>query len=235
MLIAYLVLAYISFPPEELDAVDAQEIAPMNTRERWTCFVMALMIIGWVACTWVTVLTMQVVSMVGTVLLMFPGLNLIGWKEIKNEMPWDTNIMVGFLSGVVSYITATGAMTWIVDNVLVPFTYWPGVLMLIICVLVGCLLHIVIPMGSPVMTMLAPPFMMMCMACGISPAAGCFAAAIGGLAGIILPYDMLPALTLEYGYYSVGDFVKNGLKELPFICIASGILIFALCNIFFPV
>ncbi|MCC8061124.1 MAG: anion permease [Clostridiales bacterium] len=234
-IVCYFVLTFLSFPPESLQPISTEEMPDMDFKEKYTCAVMLFMVVGWVAGTWIPVLTMQMVSMVGSVLFMFPVLGCIGWKEIRAEQSWDTVFMIGILSVVASAINGTGAMQWVVENVLVVFTTWPGIAMAIAFTAIGCALHIVLPMGSPIMSMLEMPFIMMCVAAGIPGVIGMYTATIGGCAGIVLPFDMLPVLTLDYGYYSISDFVKNGLKEFVFVCIIGGTLAFLLSGIFFPV
>lgn len=189
----------------------------------------------WVAGSWIPVLNVTTVSVVGLALMCMPGMRLLTFEEFQREVPWTIVIMIGAVISLGGVVGATGGVAFLADLFLSSgimglgpfFTFW-------IITMVVYLTHSFVPVGPAFATILIPPLMAYCLEAGYSPAipAILLAAILSG--NMLLPIN--PGLALSYrdNVYTFADSFKAGIVPVfvlvtllaawvPFMCTTLGI------------
>lgn len=102
--------------PEQLDqkAFDSLREAaaeagrPTNYEVRALIMILALPVL-WILGTWIPVLNVTTVAIIGLAIMFIPGINLLTWEEFSASVPWTIILMVGAVLSLGNMFSATGA------------------------------------------------------------------------------------------------------------------------------
>ncbi|MCL1846510.1 MAG: SLC13 family permease [Coriobacteriia bacterium] len=166
----------------------------------------------WILGTWIPILNVTTVSVVGLALMCAPGMNLLTFEEFQKSVPWTIVIMIGAVLSIGGFVGATGGVAYFGELFLNSGIMALGVfLTFLIITAVIYFVHSVVPVGPAFATILIPPLMAYCIAAGYSPA----------IPAIILPcilsgnmlFPMNPGLALSYkdNVYRFGEVFKAGI------------------------
>jgi solute carrier family 13 (sodium-dependent dicarboxylate transporter), member 2/3/5 len=197
VLVCGVVLAVV-FPPEGLDLRPAvtrldqqvRELGPMS-RGEW----------GTVAVVLGMLLTMGVAgpSWLGIVALLASAatfaLRIVSWEEAERFVNWGVVLMYGGAIAVGAALTRTGAVTWLVDQVM-PESVHPIVVLLIVAAMVTALTEVV--SNSAAIAILLPVSMELALRVGLTPRAMAWVAPIAAGFAFALPTST-PAIALVFG------------------------------------
>ena len=92
------------------------ESGKLKTYEKKTIAVIACMLICWFLGTWVSVLNVTVVAVVGMALLFFPGIAVLDWDTTSKKINWNLCFTIGSVGVLIGGMTTTGIMNWIVER-----------------------------------------------------------------------------------------------------------------------
>ena len=237
LVVAWIILINVFKPeplPEKSDlAGAADKLPPLDAREIKAVIIMVLMIACWILGSWYPVLNGIAVALVGTALFMMPGIDVFTWPQFNKEVSWNMVFMCGGIIPMITAVSGTGAIKWVVDGCLGVLSGMPLIILLFCMALLGALLHSFIPLGAPIMTLLTIPYCLFGVSLGFSPVLGAIIAAFFSTAAVNLPYDALPAMGLAYGYFSAGDYVKQGIPTAIACCIILALIGYPLCSLVF--
>ncbi|MDO4616836.1 MAG: DASS family sodium-coupled anion symporter [Lachnospiraceae bacterium] len=214
LLIAWKLTAVIFKPAplseSQIDAyIDSLHIPKKMTRkERYVLIVIVTLFFLWILSSWIPVLNITVVGIVGFAFLFLPGYEVMTWREYTNNVSWTSFFLIGTMMSLGNALVANGVSSWLVDlffknhiHAALPVT------IALICLLVFLLL-IPIPIGPVLATMLGVPFLSLAGNWGISPVYLILPLAICASCCFILPLDTVPLLTYSTGYYKMTDMPK---------------------------
>lgn len=198
---------------------EAKNVGAFNVMEKKVVAIITLMLILWVAGTWVPLLNATIVAVFGLIVMFLPGINLLEWKEFQDGVPWGIILMIGTVQAVAAGILATGAADWMADTIMAATAGMGAYGILLVIATFVVILHAVFPMGPAINGMLVMPMAGIAAATGLfSPVTTTMIVAMGVGMTYILPLNPVIMLTYNDGYYKFTDVIKTGvIPTLAFI------------------
>ena len=192
-----------------IDEVMAELPPKMTAKEIYVLVVLVIMLILWILSSWIKVLQITAVALLGLLLFFIPGkANVLTWKDFTRSVSLEAFILMGTMISLGGVITSSGLSQWI-SNVIFPATFTSSTPIVIGCIaLLTFVLLIPIPVAPALITMLAGPLVAFCGNIGVSPML--IMAAFGLCAGncYLLPLDTVPLMTFATGAYEMFDMPK---------------------------
>lgn len=225
---------YVSFAfkceeikPEALDVVKDKlaDYGKMSTREIkiivWFVIVFGICL----ASTWVPQINSMLVCFIGAAIAFIPGISLLTKEDWDASVSWDIIMLIIGVQCLVSGMMQTGIVNWFVSLVFAGAAAWPFIVVVIVCVLVTFVLHVLIPIGPPTVSVALP--VMFGLAATVPELNGTLIAAIGGSIGAVtsvLPFDAIMLCSYKYGWISMADWLKKAWPPTIILCIVVIIL-----------
>ncbi len=209
----------MAFKPEEIDdsclddlRAQAAEAKELSTFDKKAGVVLVLTLIGWLASSWVNGLDATTVTIIALVVMMLPGVDLINFKEVQSQVPWDIVIIIGTIISLGLLVIQTGAAGAIAGVLLgTGLTSWSVVPMCLAIFAFVYLLHTFFPIGAAIIAIFVPISIPLFAAIGVSPVVPTVAIAVCVAGNFLLPFNPTVALTFGQGYYKAGEMVKFGI------------------------
>jgi solute carrier family 13 (sodium-dependent dicarboxylate transporter), member 2/3/5 len=206
------------FPPE-MESVGREEdvraeraaLGGWKAAEKKVVGLLAVMVVAWVASTWVKALDVTLVALAGSLALFLPGLRLLKWEEAQRRVGWDALLMIGGVTSLGAASVKTGLAKWMVDAALGGMTGWSAVWVIAAISAFTVVVHLAIPIAPVINSVLIPPIVLLALAAGQSPALYALPVAFTASCAFLLPLDAVPLVTLPCGYYRTFDMFAPGL------------------------
>ncbi|UMZ74785.1 SLC13 family permease [Natranaerofaba carboxydovora] len=152
-----------------------------------------------------------IVSLLGVLLLHFPIVGVLNWKETTLDVDWGVIILIGGGLSLGNGLQATGVIDWFVEilmGVIGDFSvYWIGVIIVIITglsLLVFCSI-------TATSTAFVPIAISMAFQLGVNPVILAAAAGVASSFAFFLPANTPPnAIAYSSGYFETKDMMKAG-------------------------
>lgn len=198
--------------PEALDVVKDKlaDYGKMSVREVkiivWFVIVFGICL----ASTWVPAINSMLVCFIGAVIAFIPGISLLTKEDFDASVSWDIIMLIIGVQCLINGVMGTGLVGWAVGLIFAGASTWPFIVVVIVCVLVTGVLHILIPIGPPTVSVALP--VMFGIAAMVPELNGTLIAAIGGSIGAVtsfLPFDAIMLCSYKYGWISMGDWLKK--------------------------
>ena len=198
--------------PEALDVVKDKlaDYGKLSAREIkiiiWFVIVFGICL----ASTWVPQINSMLVCFIGAVIAFIPFLNLLTKADFDKSVSWDIIMLIIGVQCLVNGLMGTGVVNWVVNLIFADAATWPFIVVVIVCVVVTGILHILIPIGPPTVSIALP--IMFGIAALVPELNGCLIAAIGGSIGAVtsfLPFDAIMLCSYKYGWISMADWLKK--------------------------
>ena len=208
----------VVFKPENLDesaqAVIREErstIGAWTAKEKKSVLIIAAMLILWFAGSWIKPLNTTTVAVLGMMVMFLPGIDILNWKNFSNECNWDLVFIMGTATIIMSGVTATGAMDWIVNLLFANIGSLSPVVMWIVIAIAVCVFRALIPTTTAVIALFAPMLYSIAQMTGANLTAMLMIPAFWGPAAMLLVYTE-PIFLITFGerYYSAPDLIKFG-------------------------
>ncbi|MEG2419501.1 MAG: anion permease, partial [Eubacterium sp.] len=176
----------------------------------------------WVLSSWIPVLNITIVGILGFTLLFLPGFSILTWGEFCGEVSWAAFFLIGTMMSMGNALTQSGVSDWLVGTVFPSSMAMPIPIILLVFSLIFFVLLLPIPLGPVLISMLGGPLAALAISWGISPALLILALAICASCCFILPLDTVPLLTYVKGYYKMQEMPRASLPiQLSIaVCIA---------------
>ena len=227
----FLTLAFKPEPIEDkhLDALRSQasEAKEMSTYDIKAGVIFVITIIVWIASSWIPALSPTVVTIIALAVMMLPGIDLLNFKEVQTQVPWDVVLIIGTIVSLGMAVISSGAAGAIAQVLLsTGLTSWSVVPMCLLVFAFVYALHTVFPIGAAIIAIFVPIVIPIFAAIGVSPIVPTIAIAICVAGNFLLPFNPTVALTFGQGYYKAGEMVKFG--------IAPAIILILLMSLWIP-
>lgn len=206
-----------AFPPEvdtigNLEDLEAERraLGPVSAAEKKAIALLSLMMVLWIAGSWVEELDVVIVGLAGAIVMFLPGVRLLTWKEAEAMIGWDALMMIGGVTSLGAASVSTGLAGWLVEAML------GGVETSSVAVLVAAIsaftvvIHLPLPIGPVVNAVVIPPIALMALADGQNPALYALPVAFTASCAFLLPLDAVPLVTYSQGYYRMTDMLRPG-------------------------
>lgn len=205
------------FKPEPIDAKALEalddklrECGNFTKKEIKTVVIIVVMLICWLLGTWVPVLNVTVVAIVGMAVLFMPGIDILEWKTASKKVNWDLCFTMGAVGVFISALTNTGIMGWLVQNLFSGLNSWNIYVMFFVIGLVVCVIRAFIPTAPAIAALFGAPLLAAAAMTGASPVALLAIPAFWACAPMLLWIEPIFLFSYGYNYYKPLDVLKYG-------------------------
>ena len=209
--------ATIAFKPEPiseeaLQVLDNQlkECGSLKSNEKKTILIICFLLTCWLLGTWIPVLNVTVVAIAGMALLFIPGISVVSWQEISTKTNWNLAFTIGSVGILISGLTSTGIMDWIVNGLFSAMTSWNLILMFFVIGAVVCIIRAFIPTAPAIAALFGAPLLSLTSITNATPTALMFIPAFWACAPMLLWIEPIFLFSYGYGYYKPKDVLKYG-------------------------
>lgn len=218
----------IGFKPEPLsDEVIMEadkklgDLGRMSATDIKYLVIMCVVLICWMAGSWVPALNMATVAIAGVTVMMLPGIEIFDGEEFVKNVGWDVVVLVGCILALGNGIQSTGGVSWLISGLTGYVAGFPAILTYLLVSVVGCLLHAVLPIAGCVYAIGFLPVMELASAGGVNLLVAAFIFAIWVNVTFLLPTDTIIIFSYRQGYFSASDLFKRGVLITILFLIAS--------------
>jgi len=205
------------FPPEIESIGDINEfktelksMGSLKTKEKKVIVILCILFVLWILGSWVKQLDVATVSICGAMVMFFPGINLLTWRDVEKFIGWETVLMIGSVISLGLMATETGLSTWMVKNTLGGITGWNIVLLVASISAFTVILHLPLPIAPTINAVLIPAMVVLAKDAGANPAIFALPVAFTASCAFLLPLDAVPLVTYSKGYYRMFDMLIPG-------------------------
>lgn len=208
----------VVFRPEDVPAESQKivsdqraQLGPWTAFEKKAVILIACMLLCWFLGSWITFLNTTTVAVLGVAAMFLPGIDLMDWKTFHTGCDWNLVFIMGTASILVSGISATGTMDWIVSLLFSGIGQLPAWLMWIAISALVCILRAFTPTTTAVIALFAPMLYSIATITGANAAAMMMIPAFWAPAAMLMVYTE-PVFFITFGerYYTEGDLLKFG-------------------------
>ena len=180
-----------------------------SQKEALVLVIMSIMLVLWISSSWVDGVEIFTVSLLGAVVLMMPGIDIISPKKFIEGINWDIIFISGTVLSLAAALVANGVSSWIGEIVLYVNFDFHAELLVGLAALISFLMLLVFTSAPALITVLASPLIAMAIAGGIPPAYLIIVLAICAGNCYLLPLDTVQLITYSKGYYRMTDMGKS--------------------------
>ena len=192
-----------------IDRVMTEIPGKMTGKEKYVLVILFAMLVLWITSSWVPVLNITAVALVGLMLYFLPGkMQVLTWKDFTSSVSLEAFLLMGTMISMGSVISSSGLSGWISAVIFPASLNTATPLFLMFVAVITFVLLIPIPVAPALITMLASPLILLAQGSGISPA---LTMAVFGLCACncyLLPLDTVPLMTYATGAYDMFDMPK---------------------------
>ena len=186
-------------------------LGPLSAREWRVLVIIGTMIVLWVLSTWIAALNVVLVSLLGAITMFLPGMRLFTWKEVERGIGWEALLMVGGVTALGAASVETGLAQWLVDGSLGGLEEWSAVGIVALVSAFTVVIHLALPIGPVINSVLIPPLAILALSTGQNPALYALPVAFTASCAFLLPLDAVPLVTYTKGYYRMLDMFAPGV------------------------
>lgn len=205
------------YPPEiqhlvamESIGEDYARLGPLSRKEKCFLLFLSINLLLWCS-SGAHGLPLPTAAVLGCVLFALPGVGLITWEEDRSKIGWDILFLVGTASSLGMALWENGTATWIANACLGGLNALPLTVVIALVSLFTILIHLVIPVNTPIVTVVLPPVVAIAVSMGINPAILAVPLGFSVSAAVLLPLDAVSLVTYQAGYYKMYDMFKPGI------------------------
>ena len=181
----------------------------MGSKEKKVSIITVIMLVLWIASSWVKGINVMIVAMLGCCVMFLPGVEVLDVKTFLRDNSWDAFFLVGSVISIAKAMIENGVSAAIA-NAIPALNMGLPLLLAFTAVLIFVTL-LVIPVASSMIPIMAVPLIAIATGAGASPALVMLAAALCAGNCYLLPLDTVPLITYAKGYYSMTDMAKSTL------------------------
>ena len=207
-----------SYPPEVDTIGDTSDIArereamgPLSAQEKKAASLLVIMMVLWIAGSWIEFLDVLTVGLGGAIVMFLPGMRLLTWKQAEHAIGWDTLLMIGGVTSLGTASVDVGLANWLVELSLGGVASWHIVGILLAISAFTVVIHLALPIGPVVNAVVIPPIALLAINAGVNPALYALPVAFTASCAFLLPLDAVPLLTYSRGYYRMHEMLAPGV------------------------
>lgn len=193
--------------------------------EKTVLFILAAIIILWIAGSWIPVLNVTMVAIIGLFLLTMPGVEAFTWKEYRDYVPWEIVLMGGAIVALSNITVSTNLIVLIINKISIIASSVSFFSLIIIIGLLVTMLLIVIPTGGAIVAILTIPVYILGVSLGVNSLVMVLVVAMFASNCAILPFNPLVIIPYSKGYFTVGEFAIIGILYSIFWILISALWI----------
>lgn len=218
--LAWLVITKV-FPPAEMDAdvfkgfVKSTKVdKKVDRQETKVIIIMGGMILLWILSSWIKSINLFVVAVLGVVIMLLPGVNVLDWEDFKKATNWDVVFVTASVISLGNIINENGLSTWLVDAVFPTSVSMSAFAIVFITAIFVILMLLIIPISGALIQVLAGPLIAVAANCGVHPSILMITLCFCATNCYLLPIDTVPLLAYGTGYFQMTDMPKSTIPVL---------------------
>ena len=207
-------LMYKIYKPAEVSAEQVKKFIAemdipekMDAKERKVCFITVVMLVLWIASSWIKAIDVMVVALLGCCVMFLPGVEVLDINEFLRKNSWDSFFLVGSVMSIGGAVIDNGVSA-VIASALPNLAVSLPVLIAFTAGLIFVTL-LVIPNATSLVPIMAVPLVAIANNAGVSPAMIMMCAGLCASQCYLLPLDTVPLITYAKGYYSMTDMAKS--------------------------
>lgn len=205
------------FKPEPItaEAMDAlkdqkEEAGALTGQEKKAVGIVLLMVVLWFAGTWIPALNTTVVALLGMALLFLPGIEVLSWQDYSRETNWNIIFAIGSIGVLISGLTKTGIMDWIVNAAFSGISGWNTFALFLFVGLIVCIIRAFVPTAPAIIALFGVPLLSIASMTSYSAVALLVIPAFWACTPMLLWFEPIFLFTYGEGYYRPLDVLKYG-------------------------
>ena len=200
------------FKPASIEKV--KQIEKPELKEKLVVVIIFVMVILWILSSWFPNLNVTVIAICGLAVMFLPGIDILSWKDFKDEVSWDVILMVGCVLCIGNLILKNGVAAWFAE---IMFKIEAGTNIFLLILQLAAfmyLMQLILPNAPAVITSTTLPVTIVAAELGINAAVLVVPLCIFSSWTMILPLSAVPMMTFSKGYYAMSDIGKVGIPVL---------------------
>ena len=186
-------------------------MGPLSAQEKKAASLLVIMMVLWIAGSWIEFLDVLTVGLGGAIVMFLPGMRLLTWKQAEHAIGWDTLLMIGGVTSLGTASVDAGLANWLVELSLGGVASWHIVGILLAISAFTVVIHLALPIGPVVNAVVIPPIALLAINAGVNPALYALPVAFTASCAFLLPLDAVPLLTYSRGYYRMHEMLAPGV------------------------
>ncbi|WP_195269041.1 DASS family sodium-coupled anion symporter [Eubacterium sp. 1001713B170207_170306_E7] len=209
--------------------LELQQVEKPALKEKMVVVLVFTMVVLWILSSWFTGLNVTVIAICGLAVMFLPGIDILNWRDFKDEVSWDVILMVGCVLCIGNLILKNGVAAWFAE---IMFQIESDTSIFILILQLAAFMYVmqlILPNAPAVITSTTLPVTIVAAELGINAAVLVIPLCIFSSWTMILPLSAVPMMTFSKGYYAMSDIGKVGIPILivlafvltlwiPFIC-----------------
>lgn len=189
---------------------EQRSLGTFSASEKKVVALLGLMIVLWVASSWIRWIDTTLVALGGAILMFAPGVRLLAWPHAQRNIGWDALLLIGSVTSLGAAASSSGLAKYLV-GALPDMALWsvPAVVALISAVTV--LIHLPVPINPAIVGVLIPPIALLAASTGQNPALYTLPVVFTASCAMLLPLDAVSVITYSKGYYRMTDMLVPGM------------------------
>lgn len=191
-----------------------QQIEKPELKEKLVVLIIFIMVVLWILSSWFPNLNVTVIAICGLAVMFLPGIDILSWKDFKDEVSWDVILMVGCVLCIGNLILKNGVAAWFAE---IMFKIEAGTNIFLLILQLAAfmyLMQLILPNAPAVITSTTLPVTIVAAELGINAAVLVVPLCIFSSWTMILPLSAVPMMTFSKGYYAMSDIGKVGIPVL---------------------
>lgn len=191
-----------------------QQIEKPELKEKLVVLIIFIMVVLWILSSWFPNLNVTVIAICGLAVMFLPGIDILSWKDFKDEVSWDVILMVGCVLCIGNLILKNGVAAWFAE---IMFKIEAGTNIFLLILQLAAfmyLMQLILPNAPAVITSTTLPVTIVAAELGINAAVLVVPLCIFSSWTMILPFSAVPMMTFSKGYYAMSDIGKVGIPVL---------------------
>lgn len=197
---------------EAMEVLNARlsEAGVFSLKEKKTIIIIVAMLVCWFLGTWVSALNVTVVAVIGMTCLFLPGVSVLTWDDVAKRTNWNLVFTIGSVGVLISGMTATGIMDWIIGKAFSGITSWNVIAMFFVIGIIVCVIRAFIPTAPAIVALFGAPLLSLAAISTASPLALLIVPAYWACTPMLLWFEPIFLFSYGYGFYKPQDVLKYG-------------------------
>lgn len=224
------------FPPAELTEEEKKRFLQsfsrdegLTGRELRTAVIFILMLILWVASSWISQISTMHVMFLGVVVMMLPVVGVTTAEKVMKYVKFEILFLVATMITLCGVLMANGFGDWMMSAV--PGLNMGAPVFILLSVLAIYVLVILVPIAPSLTTVVTPIMILLAQQLGISPASMIPVCSIAIGCGYLLPMDSVFLITYGKGHYSIGEFMRSALGIMAAAAVLAPTLVYGILTL----
>lgn len=185
-------------------------LGKLSSKEIYTMVVFLLTLILW-ATDSMHKINVAVVGLFSIILLIWPNMGVMSWKEAQQKVPWNVFMVYGAGLSMGTALVSSGAAKWLAGTMLGPIVSMTHSMQMIILIWIVTALQVFFTGGGPKTTALTPIIIVHAAAIGADPLVFALVLGMNMQHQYLLPVSNMPnAVAMGTGHITTGELIRTG-------------------------